>query len=61
MLKVSEGFGLPSTTRFFSYKNILYKNIEAEICQKSKNILRIFEAQIREDSLDETNQLLQRL
>ena len=28
-------------TRFFFYKNILYKNIEAEIPRKFKNILRI--------------------
>ena len=44
----------------FSYKNILYRNIEAGICQKSKNILRIFETQIREDSPARTNQSLQR-
>ena len=28
-------------TRFSSYKNILYKNIEDEMGQKVKNILRI--------------------
>ena len=38
----------------FSYKNILYTNIEARISQKSKNILRIFEAQIRDDYLAKT-------
>ena len=29
-------------TRFFSYKNELYKNVEAENCRKFKNILRMF-------------------
>ena len=28
-------------TRFFFYKNILYKNIHDEICRKVKNVLRI--------------------
>ena len=28
-------------TRFFLYKNIVYKNIKAEICTKVKNMLRI--------------------
>ena len=28
-------------TRFFPYKNIVYKNIKAEICAKVKNMLRI--------------------
>ena len=27
-------------TRFF-YKNVLYKNVEAEICRKFKNVLRM--------------------
>ena len=31
----------PPLTRFFFYKNILYKNIEAENPRKFKNILRI--------------------
>jgi hypothetical protein len=29
-------------TRFFSYKNELYKNVEAENCRKFKNVLRMF-------------------
>ena len=43
---------------FFFCKNIFYKTIEAGICQKSKNILRKFEAKIRDNSLTTTNQLL---
>ena len=39
---------LLSTTRFFC-KNIVYKNIEAEICPKIKNILRISPASIAHD------------
>ena len=27
--------------RFF-YENVLYKNVEAEICRKNKNVLRMF-------------------
>ena len=30
------------TTRFFSHKNELYKNVEAENCRKFKNVLRMF-------------------
>ena len=33
-------------TRFF-YKNVLYKNVEAEICRKFKNVLRMFQAHIQ--------------
>ena len=33
------------TTRFIFYKNTVYKNIEAEICRKIKNMLRIFPAE----------------
>ena len=29
-------------TRFFYYKNELYKKVEAEICRKVKSVLRIF-------------------
>ena len=31
------------TTRFFSYKNKLYKDVEAENCRKFKNVLRMFQ------------------
>ena len=31
---------ITGNTRFFSYKNKLYKNTQAEICPKIKNILR---------------------
>ena len=30
------------TRFFFSYKNELYKNVEAENCRKFKNVLRMF-------------------
>ena len=37
----AKGFNACFNTRFFFYKNILYKNIEAENPRKFKNILRI--------------------
>ena len=31
-------------TRFFLYKNLVYKNVQAEICPKIKNIIRTWPA-----------------
>jgi hypothetical protein len=35
-------YRLLRSTRFFSCKNELYKNVEAENCRKFKNVLRMF-------------------
>ena len=34
-------------TRFFFFKNIVYKNVEAEICLKFKNIVRTWPASVQ--------------